>query len=59
MDILLKKKVERVQEILDEVAVNKRWTRAQYREFLEEVGSGIDASLEALADDERRERGDG
>ncbi len=55
MDKKLQAKVDAVQAILDGVASDKKVTRTEYREFLEEVQSGIDASLGALNEDDRRD----
>jgi hypothetical protein len=55
MDKALKKKIEEIQKLLDAVAIDKRYSREQYREFLEEVGCHIDVSLEVLDEDEKRD----
>ena len=51
----LQKIVDDVQTVLDKVAGDKSVSRAEYREFLEEVSTGVEASLDALKGDERRD----
>ncbi len=45
-----------IDDLVSEVASNKSVSRAEYREFLEEIQNLVEASLEALKDDERREK---
>lgn len=50
----LQEKADKIQEMLDKVAGDKKVSMAEYREFLEKVQVGVEASLDALKDDERR-----
>lgn len=51
----IQKTINNIQEQLDVVCNDKRVSREEYREFLEEVQTGIGASLDALKDDDRRD----
>lgn len=57
MDKELQEKADKVQEMMDRVAADKKVSREQYREFLQEIETNVQASLSALDEDDRRDAG--
>jgi len=48
--------LEEVTRPIDKACGDRSWSRAEYRELLEEVETYVQASLEALDEDDRRDR---
>lgn len=51
----LQEKTDEVTNVIDSVASNKSWSRAEYRELLEEIMGFCEIAIEALDEDDRRE----
>jgi polyhydroxyalkanoate synthesis regulator phasin len=52
----LKKELDKVQAIIDSVVTNRKFTQEEVKTFLSEVETFIEASREAMAEDEERKR---
>lgn len=46
---------DEIQRLLDDVCGDKNVSRQEYREFLEEVQTNVEASLDALKYDDERD----
>ena len=52
----LKKRLDAIQLIIDQVVEDRKVTREEVKNFLSEVETFIEASREAMAEDEERKR---
>lgn len=52
----LKKRLDAIQLIIDQVVTDRKVTREEVKDFLSEVETFTEATREAMAEDEKREQ---